>query len=556
MTKEIIFPRELVEALAEHHVVPIIGAGLSIGAGYPSWNELCQELKQELVEDGLTINTDDNLRIAELYVNKRGKNRLHELLRRKFYMDRKKYTECHDLLTRFKFKDLITTNWDYLLEDAFRNVGMTPNPISRLENWTIRAGKNEVSIIHIHGDAATPETITLTEKQYLGPNPLLDKALGIIERSTLLMLGLSLADRNILGLRASENIRNAFAILLDADAGTIDVLKNTYRITVINILTRPRERKTQALAHALRILQEEVQEQMETNRAATETIHHREGEFEQVLKEILHSTNVHSKNLVVMNKMDFFHYSIFFTDLIDKLQHYENIKLQIYNIYQPHDFLMDLLDGSKDLFKRLIPERKFNSIFKDEVEGSRKEHRYRQSGLIFEHILNDDGSFINDAVKALIEERCRQAFPSLNIINTFAERSGGRFRRITILFKEYETMLSKQHLQFFNLIMKTQESHFIVEDDSYRQIRKGPVHISDFCVWSGDALDVVSDYYPTSNTLIIGWHYKPEGESDAVVKNFVDYYVNLYRDMWIFNGQLIEDYISRFQPPNSGPVVA
>jgi 3-dehydroquinate dehydratase len=471
-------------------------------------------------------------------------------------MDRKKYTECHDLLTRFKFKDLITTNWDYLLEDAFRNVGMTPNPISRLENWTIRAGKNEVSIIHIHGDAATPETITLTEKQYLGPNPLLDKALGIIERSTLLMLGLSLADRNILGLRASENIRNAFAILLDADAGTIDVLKNTYRITVINILTRPRERKTQALAHALRILQEEVQEQMETNRAATETIHHREGEFEQVLKEILHSTNVHSKNLVVMNKMDFFHYSIFFTDLIDKLQHYENIKLQIYNIYQPHDFLMDLLDGSKDLFKRLIPERKFNSIFKDEVEGSRKEHRYRQSGLIFEHILNDDGSFINDAVKALIEERCRQAFPSLNIINTFAERSGGRFRRITILFKEYETMLSKQHLQFFNLIMKTQESHFIVEDDSYRQIRKGPVHISDFCVWSGDALDVVSDYYPTSNTLIIGWHYKPEGESDAVVKNFVDYYVNLYRDMWIFNGQLIEDYISRFQPPNSGPVVA
>jgi hypothetical protein len=65
MTKEIIFPRELVEALAEHHVVPIIGAGLSIGAGYPSWNELCQELKQELVEDGLTINTDDNRTLRE-----------------------------------------------------------------------------------------------------------------------------------------------------------------------------------------------------------------------------------------------------------------------------------------------------------------------------------------------------------------------------------------------------------------------------------------------------------------------------------------------------------
>ena len=556
MTKEIKFPRELVEALADHHVVPIIGAGLSIGAGYPSWNALCQELKRELVEDGLTINTDDNLRIAELYVNKRGKNRLHELLRRKFYIDRKKYTECHDLLTRFGFKDLITTNWDYLLEDAFRNAEMTTNPISRLENWTMRAGNNEVSIIHIHGDAATPETITLTEKQYLGPNALLEKALGIIERSTLLMLGLSLEDKNVLGLRSSENIRNAFAIMLDADAETMDFMKNTYRITVINIPTRPGETRTHALAHALRILLEEVQEQVETNRTSAETRPHREDEFEQVLKEILHSTNVHSKNLIVKNRMDFFHYSIFFTDLIDKLQHYENIKLQIYNIYQPHDFLMDLLDGSKDLFRRLIPEKDFNTIFMDEVEGSRKEHRYRESKLIFKHILNDDGSFINDSVKALIEERCRQAFPSLNIINTFAERSGGRFRRITILFKEYEAMLSRPHLQFFNRIMKTQESHFIVEDDSYRQIRKGPVHISDFCVWSSDTLDVVSDYYPSSNTLIIGWHYKADGESDSVVKNFVDYYVNLYRDMWIFNGQLIEDYISRFQPPNSGHAVA
>ncbi len=84
-----------------------------------------------------------------------------------------KSNSCHKLLKRDFFVSFMTTNYDYLIEEAiagkikFRNVGQVEETTySLLRN---KRGKNIIpSIWHIHGESNIPNTITLGYEHYAG----------------------------------------------------------------------------------------------------------------------------------------------------------------------------------------------------------------------------------------------------------------------------------------------------------------------------------------------------------------------------------------------------
>ena len=67
-------PNELVNAIVRGDTVLFIGAGLSIDAGLPGWNELLEPLANS-ISLPIALRADP-LKVAQYYQNKRGRNAL------------------------------------------------------------------------------------------------------------------------------------------------------------------------------------------------------------------------------------------------------------------------------------------------------------------------------------------------------------------------------------------------------------------------------------------------------------------------------------------------
>ena len=103
-------PHELVNAIVRGDAVLFIGAGLSVGAGLPGWNELLEPLANSI---SLPINLRiDTLKIAQYYQNKRGRNTLLNHVREKTDTTGKAPTQIHRRLTNLGIHTWFTSNYD------------------------------------------------------------------------------------------------------------------------------------------------------------------------------------------------------------------------------------------------------------------------------------------------------------------------------------------------------------------------------------------------------------------------------------------------------------
>ena len=74
--------------------------------------------------------------------------------------------DVHLAFARIQFKDLVTTNFDALLETAYENVDKRPFPVvdeSQLSAENLYPGPR---IVKLHGDLAHPDRMVLTEADY------------------------------------------------------------------------------------------------------------------------------------------------------------------------------------------------------------------------------------------------------------------------------------------------------------------------------------------------------------------------------------------------------
>lgn len=122
-------PHELVRAVREHRVVPLVGAGVSLGVKprlFPSWRRLLEELAGELRRQALEedearvkhlIHAENYVQAAEIGLRALGSFRFNRFLRERFRQERPKDLDLSvpRAIWALKPRLVITTNYDAVM---------------------------------------------------------------------------------------------------------------------------------------------------------------------------------------------------------------------------------------------------------------------------------------------------------------------------------------------------------------------------------------------------------------------------------------------------------
>ena len=176
-----------------------VGAGLSKPSGFVDWKGLLRDIAIELELD--VDREDDLIALAQYHVNDRkGRGHINQLLIEEFTKDAK-LTENHRLIATLPVHTIWTTNYDELLETAFREGHRKPDVKTTQQNLATTLPNRGVVIYKMHGDCRQPHEAVLTKDDYETYG---EKREGfstalrgdLVER-TFLFLGFSFTDPNI-----------------------------------------------------------------------------------------------------------------------------------------------------------------------------------------------------------------------------------------------------------------------------------------------------------------------------------------------------------------------
>lgn len=173
---EMFWPPRAVQAFTEGHLIPFFGAGVSAAAGMPMWGAILQayldpseatESDDELEHDFLTK--------AELAAQRVGANRIQACLRDECARHTKP-TASHVMIAALRAPVMITTNYDWLLEEAWGlvnpriplDVAVNDADLANLDSWgSYVYGGNHALLLKIHGCAKREsEHLTITRADY------------------------------------------------------------------------------------------------------------------------------------------------------------------------------------------------------------------------------------------------------------------------------------------------------------------------------------------------------------------------------------------------------
>ncbi len=173
------FDRNLVEIISQGDSIILVGSGVSVGTGYPTWGGLVK-----IVYEGIFPNCDksiqekynnlweknqpeDFLNFFDFAVDTFGKETIVSIIKDAFDKIHSSYSELYSIITDWPIKVYLTTNYDSELKKYLQNKGQIfierSNSIDDLR--TLNAGAKK-SIYKIHGDFRNPDTFILTEKDY------------------------------------------------------------------------------------------------------------------------------------------------------------------------------------------------------------------------------------------------------------------------------------------------------------------------------------------------------------------------------------------------------
>jgi len=209
-------PAELKEALDKNRCAAFVGAGLSIGAGFPSWESLLTILAQQANDQGI-INTAKKeelfkliktpskwLMVAQEIHDLYGKGAFQSEVGKIFDRVTARPTKTHELITKIPFQFVVTTNYDQLIENSyFPKFSRIPKVFTHQDtpDFADALWKQEFFILKAHGDLQRKSSIVLTEKDYrtvIYSSPGYRAVLtAIFTTKTMLFLGASLSDPEI-----------------------------------------------------------------------------------------------------------------------------------------------------------------------------------------------------------------------------------------------------------------------------------------------------------------------------------------------------------------------
>ena len=187
------------QALESGELAIFAGAGLSIDAGYCSWQDLLSEAAKEIDLD-IERESHDLISLAQFYCNVKKRNAIDELLTTKFPTNVKP-TENHKLLSQLPISTYWTTNYDTLIEDALKNNNKKVS-VRKSDKDLQLSFKNYDSIVYkMHGDIHSPAKAVITKDDYeeygINSRKLFRDVLeGNLLTKTFLFLGFSFSDPN------------------------------------------------------------------------------------------------------------------------------------------------------------------------------------------------------------------------------------------------------------------------------------------------------------------------------------------------------------------------
>lgn len=174
-----------------------VGAGVSMAAGLPSWEELIATIANQSGVDLADVRSP--LDRAELLRRELGADFGAAVARETSSVDR--YAITHSLLAALRCREIVTTNYDALYESAARDIEGT-DAVPALPYGQPLSGRPWV--LKMHGDVGDPAGIVLTRSDFVrydsrsGPLGSVVQALMLTRH--LLVVGASLTDDNFLRL--------------------------------------------------------------------------------------------------------------------------------------------------------------------------------------------------------------------------------------------------------------------------------------------------------------------------------------------------------------------
>lgn len=197
---------QLVECLQDESVVPFIGAGVSVGGGFPSWaNHLRQQARTAGIDRATVdawIESGEYEEVIDHVEQKRGRDMFAQEIRDVFGRTGRLESITFQIAELF-VDTLITTNYDRLLEQVFDTGNSRLVEVINGNNAMQRPDADKTTIIKLHGDAKTPGKCILGKAHYDNAygNPGLDLHKAIpkllkyhFSNSHLLFIGCSLHD--------------------------------------------------------------------------------------------------------------------------------------------------------------------------------------------------------------------------------------------------------------------------------------------------------------------------------------------------------------------------
>lgn len=240
------FPKPFLEDLVNNRCIPIIGAGFSKNAKIPTgkkmldWNGLGRAIS-DLIPD---FEFNNSLDALSAYSHEYSRTNLIEKTSELLLVESIKPGETHKAFCSLPFELVVTTNFEFLLEQGYSLVNKFCRPIIEEEQLSISSKNQGVSLLKLHGDINHPKRLVITEEDYdrfLSNFPMLATFLSnLLITKTPLFIGYSLDDtdfRQIWQLitdRLGSLKRQAYTIMIDCSQHEIARFERR-NVKVINV---------------------------------------------------------------------------------------------------------------------------------------------------------------------------------------------------------------------------------------------------------------------------------------------------------------------------------